>query len=127
MKENGDDHLSYSMEDHVVSSLDSPSFRSSRPNSTCSIPKNLSHSPSISSPKKLSSTESQAKSSEDLTRRKNSHKFSPPPPPLPLRKSVLMKSNSNVLTDAVCSEKQLGQSVISVPTQELSETELDKP
>lgn len=139
MKENGDDLPSYSMEDPEFSSLESPSLRSSRPNSTCSTPKTVSPSPSISSPKKLSSlssTESQAKSREDLMMRNNSHKFSPPPPPPPppprappthLRKSVLMKSNSSVLNDAVCSEKQMRRSIRSMPTQELSETELDKP
>lgn len=133
MKENGDNPPPYSMEDPEFSSLESLSLRSSRPNSTCSTPKTLSPSPSISSSKKLSSlssTESQAKSCEDLMRRKNSDKFSPPPPPPPppppthLRKSVLMKSNSSVLNDA---EKQMRRSIRSVPTQELSEIELDEP
>ncbi|GAV68200.1 LOW QUALITY PROTEIN: DUF761 domain-containing protein, partial [Cephalotus follicularis] len=85
--------LSPSMEDSEYKRLESQSirsqtFRSSRPNSTNCSPE-LSPSPSLSSPKKLFSspslsTESQAKSAEDLMRMIFFFfSFFPPPPPPP--------------------------------------------
>lgn len=51
----------------------------------------------------------------------------PPPPPSPslLRKSVLMKSNSSVASNAGSTRKVLARSVRSVPTEELSENGME--
>ncbi|KAI3468995.1 hypothetical protein Pfo_025658 [Paulownia fortunei] len=130
IKENGDGPPSFlvsaSMEEPELNRLESRSFRSSRPNSSS---KNLSPSPSISTPQKLSpsisfSSESQAKSSEDSVREKNfssSPPPAPPPPPTPpfLRNSVLVKSNSSVKNNAVSPNKVLRRSVRSAPAEEM--------
>lgn len=93
-------------------SLRSQMPRSNRPNSTSSSPK-LSPSPSLSSPKKLSpspslSSESQAKSSEDLVRKKSFYRPPPPPPPPPpmMHRSSTMKVSSGLDNDGASFEKK---------------------
>ncbi|KAL0331508.1 UNVERIFIED_CONTAM: hypothetical protein Sangu_1696300 [Sesamum angustifolium] len=132
MKETEDGTLSPSLEEPELSRLDSRSVRPSRSNPSS---KNLSPSPSVPTPQKLSpstsfSSESQAKSREDAVRKKNFSSPPPPPPPPPppfLRKSVLTKSNSSVTNNAAMPEKVLRRSVRSVPTEELSESEMEEP
>ncbi|KAL1548007.1 hypothetical protein AAHA92_16299 [Salvia divinorum] len=124
MKESADEEItSPSMEERELKRSDqSRSFRSFRPN------------PNSSSPKSASLLyESESKSGEDAVRKKN---FAPPPPAPPpppspafLRKSVLMKSNSstgNSNTGLGPSEKALARSARSVPSEKLSETEMDE-
>ncbi|XP_022772507.1 uncharacterized protein DDB_G0284459-like [Durio zibethinus] len=99
--------------------LESRSFRSqttrlTRSSSMSSSPK-LSHSPPLSSPKKLSpssslSTETQAKSAEDLVRKKSIYRSppSPPPPPPPMiHKSSSLKPISTLTDDEVSFDKDL--------------------
>ncbi|KAH6771780.1 hydroxyproline-rich glycoprotein family protein [Perilla frutescens var. frutescens] len=123
MKENGDEPTNSfsvppSMEEQELNRIEFRSFRSSRPNAS---PKNLSTSSSFSS-------ESQSKVGEDMVIRKKNNFSSPPPAPPPppsppfLRKSVLMKSNSSVGNNT---EKVLRRSVRSMPTEELSDKEMD--
>ncbi|KAJ4955140.1 hypothetical protein NE237_011923 [Protea cynaroides] len=85
--------------------LRSRSFQSvswpSRPNSTSSSPKKLSPSPSIS-------PELRAKNLEDSGRKRSYYTSSPPPPPPPPprvnRKSTLITSNSNPVSNGYSSE-----------------------
>ncbi|XVE65135.1 hypothetical protein DITRI_Ditri07aG0156900 [Diplodiscus trichospermus] len=97
--------------------LESRSFRYqtnrlARTSSMSSSPK-LSHSPPPSSPKKLSrssslSTEIQAKSAEDLARKKSIYKSPPPPPPPPppvIYKSSSLKPVSTLNRDEVSFDK----------------------
>ncbi|XVF10880.1 hypothetical protein REPUB_Repub07fG0221400 [Reevesia pubescens] len=99
--------------------LESRSFRSqtgrlSRSSSMSSSPK-LSNSPPLSSPKKLSpspslSTEAQAKSAEDLVRKKSIYWSPPPPPPPPppmILKSSSVKPSSTLSYDEVSFDKDL--------------------
>ncbi|KAL3497544.1 hypothetical protein ACH5RR_040276 [Cinchona calisaya] len=97
-------------------SIRSQSFRSSRPDSACpspNSPKNLSPSPSFPS-------ESQAKTVEDVVRRKiyitSSPPPAPPPPPTPfIKKSPLVKSNSSLINGDHFPEKELKRCIRSMP------------
>ncbi|WRX19525.1 Protein of unknown function DUF761 [Theobroma cacao] len=100
--------------------LESRSFRSqtnrlSRSSSLSSSPK-LSPSPPLSSPKKLSpspplSMEAQAKSAEDVVRKKSIYRSPPPPPPPPpppiIHKSSSLKPSSTLIDDEVSFDKDL--------------------
>ncbi|XP_022777121.1 uncharacterized protein LOC111318523 [Durio zibethinus] len=108
--------------------LESRSFRSqttvlSRSSSMSSSPK-LSHSPPLSSPKKLSpsslSTEAQAKSAEDLVRKKSIYRSPPPPPPPPpppamIHKSSSLKPISTLTDDEVSFDEDLPWNFASKP------------
>lgn len=143
MKENEEGSLSYSLppslEDSEVKkfesrSIMSQSFRSSRPDSACPSPNKPSPPPTPHSPKNLSplpsfSSESQAKSAEDVVRRKIYVKSSPPPAPPPppppfIRKSPLERSNSSLINGNHFSEEELKRSTRSVPN-DLTETEME--
>ncbi|KAG6431521.1 hypothetical protein SASPL_109600 [Salvia splendens] len=83
-----------------------------------------SSSPSLSSSSSPLLHESESKRGEDAVRKRSfvPPPPAPPPPPSPafLRKSVLMKSNSSIGN----TKKALERSARSVPSEELSETEM---
>ncbi|KAG8374684.1 hypothetical protein BUALT_Bualt10G0021500 [Buddleja alternifolia] len=92
---------------------------------------NRSSKPNLS-PTTSFSSESQAKSSENVVRRKNLSSTPappPPPPPPPPPLPFLRKSNSSVAksSNGASSDKPLRRSFRSVPAEELSESEIEEP
>lgn len=94
-----------------------------RTTSNSTSPK-LSHSPPVSSPRKLSpspslSAESQAKNADDFVRKKSFYKSSPPPPPPPpppmIRKSSSTRPNFGLVRDGASLEKDLRRSFTNEP------------
>ncbi|XP_027083309.1 uncharacterized protein [Coffea arabica] len=143
MKEDEEGLPSYSLpaslEDSEVKKFESrstrsQSFRSSRPDSACPSPNKPSPPPTPHSPKNLSpltssSSESQAKSVEDVVRRKIHVKSSPPPAPPPppppfILRAPLEKSSSSLVNGNHFSEEELKRSTRSVPN-DLTETEME--